>query len=204
VRLLTDGTEKDPVLGFCLTVISQHGESWPLPEDALAQEFVEWFGLRSVLTRDALKKLCQAKGVGLSFVPLPQDIRGFNCSFQNKKEIVIAERELAPFADSHTLLHEFRELLEHEFVELGHATIGAEDSLEVEAEIFAMACRIEAGERDLPVFLEVASKVEKKWVRYLGYAFVGVFGLAYLFGCIYMGQLEEMGSEVHRQRYVRT
>jgi len=204
VELLTDGTDTNPVRDFCLTMLSQYGENWPPTEEALAQEFVEWIGFRSVLTRDALNELCQAKGVRLSFVSLPQDIRGLNCSFQDKKEIIIAERELAPFADSHTLLHEFRELLEHEFVELGHATIGAKDSLEVEAEIFAMACRIEAGEKDLPVFLEMASKVEKKWVRYLGYAFVGVFGLAYLFGCIYMRQLEEIGSEIHRQRYVRT
>jgi len=198
VRLLTDGTDTNRVLGFCLTMLSQYGENWPPTEEALAQEFVEWLGFRSVLTRNALKELCQAKGVSLSFDSLPQDIRGCNCSFQDKKEIVIAERELAPFADSHTLLHEFRELLEHEFVAVGHATIGAKDSLEVQAEIFAMACRIEAGQKDLPVFLEMASKVEKKWVRYLGYALVGVFGLACLFGCIYMRQLEEIGSEAYR------
>ena len=141
--------------------------------------------------------MCKAKGVSLSFVPLPQDIRGFNCSFQDKKEIVIAERELAPFADSHTLLHEFRELLEHQFVELGHATIGANGSLEVQAEAFAVGCRINAGERELPVYLEMASNVENKWVRYFGYAFVGVFTLAYFFSCICIRQLEEIGSETH-------
>lgn len=199
MQLLEDGTAKNPLLGFCLSMISRHGATWPPTEETLAEEFVEWLGIRSVfLRRDALKDLCKAKGVSLSFIALPQDIRGFHCSFQHKKEIVIAERELAPFADSHTLLHEFRELLEHEFVALGRATIGAKDSLEVQAEIFAMACRIEAGKREFPVFLEIATKVEKRWVRYLGYAFLGVFTVAYFFGCIYMRQLEEIGSEAQR------
>lgn len=198
MQLLTDGTEKNPLLDFCLRVVSQDVEKWPPKEEALAEAFVDWFGFHSFLTRDAMKQLCRAKGVRLSFDSLPQDIRGIHCSFQNKKEIVITENELAPCADSHTLLHEFRELLENEFMVLGRATIGAKDSLEVQAEIFAIACRIEAGKRQFPVFLEMASSVEKRWVRYLGYACLGVFALAYFFSCIYMRQMEEIGSEAHR------
>lgn len=197
MQLLTDGSADNPILGFCLRIISQHGENWPPTEDALAEEFVDWFRLRPVLTRTAMIELCKAKGVSLSFAPLPQDIRGVNCSFEDRKEIVVTERELAPFADSHTLLHEFRELLEHQFIELGHPTVRTKASLEVQAEIFAMTCRIEAGEKEMPAFFEMVSKVEKRWLRYLGYASVLVFGFAYLYGCIYIRQLEEIGSEAH-------
>lgn len=204
MQLLTDGSEKNAILGFCLHVISQHGENWPPKEELLACDFVNWFGLSSVLTKDGMKELCQAKGVSLSFVPLPPEIRGFNCSFYEKKEIVITERELAPFSHSHTLLHEFRELLEHEFVQLGHATIGAKESLELQAESFAMYCRMEAGTRELPMFLDVAKSIEKKWQRYLAYVFLIISSVAYVFSCIYLPQMEEVVAETKRQRYVRT
>jgi len=199
-----DGRENNSVLGFCLRMISQHGGNWPPTEDVLAQEFADWFDLRSVLTRDGLKELCKAKGVSLSFATLPQDIRGVNCSFHDKKEIVIAEHELAPLADVHTLLHEFRELMEHEFIELRHATVRTKASLEVQAEIFAMTCRVYASNKEMPAFFEMVSTVENRWLRYLGYAFVFAFSFAHLFGCIYMRQLEEIGSEAQGQRYVRT
>jgi len=209
MKLLTDGAEKSPVLGFCLNIISQYGGNWPPDEDALAQEFVKWFGLKFLLTKSCLRELCKAKGIDLSFASLPEDIHGSNFLFQDKKEIVIAERELAPFGDSHTLLHEFREMLEHVFVELGYPTIVSkdsleEDSLEEQAELFASLCRMEAGMRDFPRMLEMMQQVEKKWARYLGYVFVVVYSFAHMFSCIYMRQLEEIGSEVHRQRYVRT
>jgi hypothetical protein len=203
MHLLTDGSEKSPILKFCLRVISQHSENWPPSEDILARDFVNWFGLSSILTKDGMKELCQARGVTLSFVLLPQEIRGFNCSFYEKKEIVISERELAPFSHSHTLLDEFRELLEHEFVQLGHATIGAKD-LEAQPEIFAMSCRIEAATREVPSFFEIAQNVEKKWQRYLASFFLIVFGVAYVFSCVYLPQMEEVVAESKRQRYIRT
>jgi hypothetical protein len=203
VKLLTDGTEKNPILGFCLIVISQHGENWPPTEEALAREFVNWIGYHSFLTRNGLKELCQAKGVNLSFVPLPQDIRGFNCSFQDKKEIVITEPETAPFADSHTLFHEFREILEHVLAELGHPTIGPEDFLEVQAEHFAILCRMEGAERELPAVFDMVQNVEKKWARYLASAVVILFSVAYMFSCVYTPQMEEMLSDARRQRAIR-
>jgi hypothetical protein len=204
VELLTDGTEKNPILGFCLSMISQHGENWPPEEEVLAKEFVNWLGFRPFVTRSRLKELCQSKGVDLSFASLPDDIRGFNCLFQDKKEIVITEREPIIFSDAHTLLHEFREILEHVFIELRHPTIGSEDCTEVQAELFAGLCRIDAGAKELPAALEMAQQIEKKWARYLGYVAVAGFTLVYLFTCIYMRQLEEIDSEVERQRYVRT
>ena len=204
MELLTDGSEKNPLLGFCLNMISRHAENWPPQEEVLAEEFVRWLGFSSFLTRDALKELCRGKGVNLSFTTLPQELRGFNCTFQDKKEIVLTERETAPFSDSHTLFHEFREMLEHVFAGLGHPTINPEHSLEVQAEIFAVACRMKAAEREFPAFIEMAQNVETTWVRYLAYALVAVFGLAHVLSCVLTPHMEEILSEARRQRYVRT
>jgi len=204
MELLTDGTGNDSILGFCKTVISRHVDNWPPKEEALAEEFVDWFGLNSFLTRDMLKELCRAKGVNLAFIPLPQEIRGFNCSFQEQREIVIAERDITPFSDLHTLLHEFREMLEHVFSEIGHPTIGPENSLELQAEDFAIACRVKTGERELPGFLEMLMQIEKKWARYLAYAFFAIFGVVYFFSCVLTPQMEDALLEARRQRYERT
>ncbi|MBZ5679180.1 MAG: hypothetical protein LAO24_03625 [Acidobacteriia bacterium] len=204
MRLLTDGTEKDPILRFCHTVISQHGKTWPPTEDTLAEGFANWLGLSSFMSRSAMQRLCRSKDVKLSFNPLPHDIRGFNCSFHNKREIIVTARETVAFADSHTLLHEFREMLEHTFVDLGYPTVTSTASLETHAEAFAVLCGMHAVTRDLPLFLEMAANVERKWPRYFTYALVIVFGLACLFGCAFTPQMEEMFLEAKRQRYVRT
>jgi hypothetical protein len=204
MQLLTDGTEKDPILAFCLSVISRHGKSWPPEEMVLAEEFVEWLGFSSFLTKEALTKLCQEKGVTLTVRTLPPGLRGLNCSYQNKREIFLTDDETAVFSDTHTLFHEFREVLEHSFVELRYPTIGPEQGLEVQAETFAMACRMKAVEREIPVFIEMASNVEKTWARYFAYVLVVVFGVAYALSCVVTPQMEEILSEAKRLRYVRT
>lgn len=191
-------------MGFCKAVISRHVENWPPTEETLAEEFVQWFGLQHFLTRDRLIELCLSKGVDLSFAALPPELRGFNCSFQNKTEIVITEPETVLGAHLHTFLHEFRELLEDAFVELGHATLGAENLLEVQAEHFAMSARMEIAKREIPAFIESAEKIDAKWARYLAYTLIGVCGVIYALTCIFLPQLEEIDSEVERQRYVRT
>ena len=201
--MLMNGTENNPLLGFCLEVISRHGDNWPPSEQILATEFVSWSGVKSFLTRDAMQELCLSKGINLSFVALPLNLHGFNCSFQDKKEIVISEHENVPFADLHTLLHEFREMLERVFAELGYATLAARDSLEETAEAFAMMARIETGAKELPVYIEIVSDIETPWYRYFGYVLLFVGFVAYMFTCVTLPQYEEMIAEARRQRYVR-
>lgn len=196
--LLTDGTEKSPLLGFCLNVISKHGDKWPPSEEVLAKQFVSWFGFDSLLTKEKMKRSCEAKRVTLTFDDLPLEIRGLNFSFHHTKEIVITAEELAPFSHSHTLLHEFRELLEHEFVALGRATVGSPRALEVQAEIFAVYGRMEAGLREMPAFFEMAQNVENKWARRLSYALVIVGGLVYIFSCVYLPHMEDAVAEARR------
>jgi hypothetical protein len=200
VELLTDGTEKSPILAFCQSIIFRHGETWPPKEQVLAQEFVGWLGANSLQSRDALIELCQSKGVNLSFADLPKELRGWNGSFAGRKQIVIAERELAPVADLHTLFHEFREIIEHEFAGLGYPTLQADDSREVRAEIFAVACRMKCVEREFPALFEMFSNIEKKWVRNLSFAFVFLLTVSHFLSCIYMHQMEEIGYEAERLR----
>jgi len=155
------------------------------------------------MKKDAMRELCRSKGINLSFASLPQDIRGANCTYHNKREIVLTERGTAPFSDLHTLLHEFREMLEHGLTDLGYPTVGSVD-LEARAEHFAVTCRMKAAERELPAFIEMATNVKKKWARYLSYGLIGVFAAVYLFDCVFQSQMEEIAAEVDRQRYVRT
>jgi hypothetical protein len=196
--------DTSPIVGFCESVVSRHAENWPPKEEILADEFVEWLGLKPFLTRDELIELCLSKRVNLSFIELPPELRGFNCSFENRTEIIVAQRETVPGADLHTLLHEFRELLENAFASFGHSTLGAEDLLEVQAEHFAMSARMEAVKREIPAFVEIVKNAEAKWARYLGYGVIGVVGFIYLLSCVFLPQFEEIESEAKRQRYVRT
>src|SRR5580700_8372809 len=87
VKLLTDGTRNNPLLGFCLAVISRHSKNWPPTEQVLAKEFVSWLGVKPFLTRDAMRELCLSKGINLSFTSLAQELRGFNCSFQDRRKL---------------------------------------------------------------------------------------------------------------------
>jgi hypothetical protein len=200
VELLTDGAENDALWGFCLAAISRHAEKWPPTEQLLADEFVSWLGANSLMTPTAMRELCQSKGINLSFVPLPPGLHGVNCAFQDRKEIVLSEREMVPFGHVHTLFHEFREMLEDVFLELGHATITPDESLEVTAEEFAMAARMATATRELPVYFKMVSDIEKNWHRYIGFAFLVVFFVSYLLSCAFLPQFEDMMSEARRQR----
>jgi hypothetical protein len=204
MKLLTDGTGNNPLLGFCRGAISRHAENWPPTEEILAAEFVSWLGVKSFLTRRAMQELCLSKGINLSFMSLPPNLHGVNLAFQDKKEIVISEHNNVPFADLHTLLHEFREMLEHVFVALGFATLTSGDSMEETAEEFAMVARMETGTREFPAYLKIVGNIETNWHRYFGYAFLVVFFVAYMFSCAFLPQYEEMIAEARRQRYVRT
>ncbi len=195
MELLNGEIDRSPIVGFCKAVISRHAENWPPKEEVLAEEFVQWFGLQPFSTRDRLIDLCLSKRVNLSFAELPPELSGVNCSFQDKTEIVINERQTLFGADLHTLLHEFQ---------LGYATLGAKDSLEVQAEIFAVSARIEAVKREIPAFIETVENVQAKWARYLSYGVLGVLGFIYLLSCVYLPHLEEIDSKIKRQRYVRT
>jgi hypothetical protein len=110
---------------------------------------------------------------------------------------------MVPFGHVHALFHEFREMVEHVFVELGHATLTPRESLEATAEEFAMLARMETATRELPAYIELVGNIEKNWHRYFVYSFLIVFSVAYMFSCVFLPQFEDIISEARRQRYVR-
>jgi len=203
LELLNGEIDASPIVGFCKAVISRHAEHWPPTEQTLAEEFVQWLGLKTFLTRVELVELCVSKKINLSFAELPSELRGFNCSFENKAEIVIAQRETVPGADLHTLFHELRELLENAFVEHRYATLSADDLLEVQADVFAMSARMQVVIKEILAFVEIVKNANAKWARYLGLGVIGITGIIYLLNCVFLPRLEEIESEVKRQRYVR-
>ena len=204
MELLNGEIDAPPIVEFCKAVVSRNLESWPPKEETLADEFVQWLGLKTFLTRDKLIELCLSKRVKLSFVELPPELRGFNCSFGNKTEIVIVQRQTVPGADLHNLFHEFREVLENGFIELGYSTLGEDEVLEVRAEVFAMSARMAVVTREIPAYIEIVSNADAKWVRYIGYGIIRVVGFIYLLSCVFLPQFEEIEAETKRQRYVRT
>ncbi len=204
MELLNGEIDTPPIVEFCKAVVSRNLENWPPKEETLADEFVQWLGLKTFLTRDKLIELCLSKRVNLSFVELPPELRGFNCSFENKTEIVIVQRQTVPGADLHNLFHEFREVLENGFIELGYSTLGEDEVLEVRAEVFAMSARMAVVTREIPAYIEIVSNADAKWVRYIGYGIIRVVGFIYLLSCVFLPQFEEIEAETKRQRYVRT
>jgi hypothetical protein len=198
MELLNSEIDTSPIVNFCNAVICRHAENWPPKDKMLADEFVEWLDLKPFLSRDKMIELCSSKRINLSFAELPSQLRGFNCSFENTTEIVIAQHESVPGADLHTLLHEFRELLENCFIELGLSTLGEEGDLELQAELFAMSARMMVVTREIPSFVEIVNNTETKWARYLGYGVLGAIGFIYLLSCVALPQLEQIESEAKR------
>jgi hypothetical protein len=176
---------------FCQTVISRQSANWPPDESVLARELVDSFGSTAFLTPDALRQVCAALGITVSFSTLPPELRGYNCSFGDKREIVISTDQSFPGAGEHTLLHELREILEGTFEKLGHPTVNRQD-LEEHAESFAGSVRTEAVYRMVPMLCNYADNVDRKWARIAAYLFLGAFVCVNLLGCALLPRLEDL------------
>src|SRR5439155_12778719 len=120
---------QDRIDEFCQTVVSRHAEKWPLDENTLAEEFLDFFGLRSWPTFEGIAQLCQNRlRITVSFAPLPAGMRGYNGSYGKQREILISVNQDFVGAELHTLLHELREILESGFEKLGRPIAGGDDS----------------------------------------------------------------------------
>lgn len=141
--------------------------------------------------RDGLRELCAQLGITLSFSSLPPELRGFNCVYDNKTEIVISEQQSFPGAEEHTLLHELREVLERIFVGLDYPTADNGQELEKKAEDFARLARMAAINKSLPTFFEGADQIDRKWARVAAFVLIGGGALLYLFSCAMLPHLED-------------
>jgi hypothetical protein len=178
---------------FCEAAISENPGAWPPEEGALARRFVSFFQLSPVPRLQELETLCRRLGVQVALAKMPAPLRGHNCCYQDRKEILITDLEnvsVAMGSREHTLLHELRELLEYEFVKLGKPTAtGAE--LERRAEAFASQTRAIASIQMWKPILDSTAQIQSTLLR-----IAAVIGLVlalwfYSFACLTLPRLED-------------
>ena len=173
--------------------MGRHIGAWPPTESVLAEEFVSSFNLVPS-TPNGLQQLCVQLGISLSFSSLPAELRGFNCAYQDRMEIVLSEQQGFWGAQEHTLLHELREILERSFITLGYPTVSDEQKLEKNAEDFARFIRMAAITKSLPIFFEGTEQIERKWVQVAAFLLIGCGVLFYFYTCAMLPRFEDAGE----------
>ena len=194
-------TQPDAVAEFCRSVLSRHGENWPVSEQALADEFLALVNLEFLAGFEEVSRTCQERlQIQVALAPLPDCMKGYNGTYGCKREILVSSNQDFDGAKLHTLLHELREILECEFEKLGHPISDSENSnLEERAETFATAVQVRAANTALPVLLEYVSAIERKWLRFVAYALCASGALAYVLGCCFIPQIEDaFAKRMHR------
>lgn len=200
----TGPTPADPLDDFCQSVLAKYAESWPPTEEQLAQEFVTTFKLSALSSFQTLQVLCASLGVEVSVRPMPRELRGHNSSYEGRRTILIAAEQDFPGADTHTVLHELREIIEQILSTLDRKTAISLHERELRAETFAASVLSYALLRKLPGAFEQAKKIDKKWWRYGAYLFIGIGAMAYVATCWLLPYLEDMSRKIDEERNVRT
>lgn len=116
-------------------------------------------------------------------------MRGFNYWYENTLSITMPIGGGCFISREHTLLHEFRELLEHNFTDLGRPT-AVGDALEPRAEQFAACVRIAMFLESSKDFFKLAGDVKSPVGRVCAYGVVGALTVAAAVGCAGIRQLE--------------
>lgn len=185
------------LIGFCQRVFQEHGSEWPPTEEILAQEFVEYFKLKSLIALEEIQKLCDNSEITLRVAPLPDPLWGYNRRYQGKREILIANSQV--LTKEHTALHELRELLEYEFHDLGTAICTNEDR-EERAETFAISVRMCAFASEIPAIMDRVGSIESKWRRGAAYGLFILFAVVYGIGLALSPKVEEAMQKQRAQR----
>lgn len=183
---------------YCHAVICKYSENWPPTEQKLAEEFLPFFSLTHLLDNQ-LFELCQKLGVEISFAALPEGLYGLNACHSNKRGIVLTSTEIVPGGNTHTLLHELRELLEYGFSDLGRPTVG-ESGIEYHAESFAQAARLVGARNLAAMLLTSAIEIETKWKRWLAVGGIVTMNMAHIVGCFMHSQLEDAVIQQRRKQ----
>jgi len=183
----------DEIAEFCRSIIIKYCEHWPVSESVLAEEFLPFFGLDSFLTFEGVAQFCRSRlRIPVAIANMPGELRGFNGSYGEKREIVIAANHDIPDAKLHTLLHELRELIEHGFQKLGKPIVqNGSDDLEDRAEAFASSVQMSATIKLIPKFMDVAAEIEKKWMRIGAYVLTFAGAIFYCFACASIPRIED-------------
>jgi len=190
----------DEIADFSRNVIARHSEQWPVSEQVLADEFLAFFGPASFLHFEGMVEFCHLRlQIPVSLAPMPKELRGFNGSYGNKREIFVASEPRIPDTKLHTLLHELREVIERQFQELG-SPVASDEDLEVRAEAFASSVQISAVINLVPKIMNGASEIEKKWMRVGAYVGICAVAVLYCFVLASIPHLEDAFADERSQR----
>jgi len=184
-----DTVQSRALLEFCAAVADKYAPVWPPTEDQLARDFLAHFGIARLAHYDGIIKWCGEVGVQFSTEELPHDMRGFNYWHENTFSITMPINGGCLISREHTLFHELRELLEHNFRHTGRPTaVGA--ALESRAEQFAACVRIAVCLESSKDFVETARGVRDPLGRLFAYGLAAAATGVLILGCMSVRQLE--------------
>jgi hypothetical protein len=180
--------------GFCKTVITNCSANWPPSEGTIVQEFVRFFEINEALNLETLESICRKLEINVSQQQLPYPLRGHNCHYQKKREIVVGTvsgtAEYLGITE-HTLLHELRELIEYEFRKEGHPVAASAVDLESRAELFASEVRSFASMKMWEWLLEGAASIESRFWQIVAIVAVGALMTVHHFSFLNLPQWED-------------
>jgi hypothetical protein len=187
----------DPLLAFCEAVLSRHRENWPLSEDQLAKEFLKHFHIDSLLLKTQLVPLGAHLGIEVLFSPMPEEFPGYHCSYEGRRMILLAEKEVFPGSAIHTLFHEVREIIAAIFSDLGMPEVKGKE-LEECAELFATYARMDCANQAFKSLAAYTQKIESPFWRWTAFIAACIFMLVHGFGCVILPQYED---QIIRRRH---
>ena len=180
--------------GFCRTVVINCSANWPPSEETIAQEFVRFFQINGILNLETLEFICRNLEINVSQRQLPYPLRGHNCIYEGKREIVIGT--VAGTAEylgirEHTLLHEFRELIEYEFRKQEHSVAASAVDLESRAELFATEARSLVSMKNWEWLLEGAANIQSRFWQVAAIVAVGILMMVHHFASLNLPRWED-------------
>jgi hypothetical protein len=180
--VLTDAetAAPSPLLSFCKEFLILNLKNWPPDEDTLARAFISHFPTPSYLLQAGVQEFCAKLRIDVSFCELPPDLAGLNSEYDEKREIVLSEREYPLGITTHTLFHEIREIIERVFIDLGYPTIPPSE-IERTAEQFAVAVRVHSLLKETEFLFGSALEIQSNLLRWGSVAII--FGFVLLVAC---------------------
>ena len=197
--------KSDLILTFCQDFIFRYHNSWPPDEQTLAREFVSYFRSFWFVTIGEIEKFCLATGIELTQKNITHDLLAVNFSFNGKRGIELDDRPQNLPIQTHTALHEIRELLEYTFCDLGSPITGRSE-IEIRANEFASLVMISRIEREFAGLIETAVEIRPGFLKIGAFALLGAAAFAVIaqacLGPTYPHLPSQSSDSQPRERYL--